>query len=153
MAETVGAVASAAGLVSLTSQLFENASKLMSFRDRYKDAPETVTDLAHELVTIAQLLENLKSHRQEDLAEAALLDRCISTCHKKTAKLGVLVDKLDNRLCNLNRVGQFYVATKHADISKLLDEVDRAKMSVMLAFQPYYWYGHNGKVSYGEIVC
>lgn len=69
MAEIFGAVASGAGLVSLSMQLLESSQKLKGFYDSCRDAPETVRQLYFDLETMSM---------PGTLSEASLHD-CIVT--------------------------------------------------------------------------
>ena len=66
MAEIIGAVASGAGLLSLSFQLLQNAQRLKSLYNRTKNAPETLLELTFSLETISLMLKELEKHRQHD---------------------------------------------------------------------------------------
>jgi hypothetical protein len=59
MAEVFAAVASGAGLVSLSIQLIDSAQKLKKLFNASKDAPTTVADLCFELETMSLSLRQL----------------------------------------------------------------------------------------------
>ena len=63
MAEIFGAVASGAGLISLSMQLLESSQKLKGFYDSCRDAPETVRQLCFDLETMSMALRHFEQYR------------------------------------------------------------------------------------------
>ena len=149
MAEIFGAVASRAGLVSLSLDLLESAQRLKSLYNRAKNAPVTLLDLTHNLETISLLLQELEKHRQYDTANGELLERCTSQCRQSTDKIRALVDKLERRLQSLSVLGRLSVSLKDSKITQLLSELERAKSSIMLAFQIYSTYVYTCRAPIG----
>lgn len=133
----VGVVASGAGLLSLAIQIGDSAKKLKAFCSAVKNAPETLNDLVFDLETMALSLQQLEKHRQLDSHDVALLDRCIDRCRKCTAKIQVLVDKMEQYVGRSVKAGKLYTAFKERDIQVMLVGLDQTKSSLMLAYTAY----------------
>lgn len=140
MAEIFGAVASGAGLISLAVQLLESSQKLKAFCSASKDAPEAVEELGYELETMSLSLRQLESHRRSDVSGDELLGRCILTCTKMTGKIKIAVSKMEHRLQRSRAVGAFRAAFKEPEIRKLLQDLEHAKSSMLLAYMSYCQY-------------
>lgn len=137
MAEIFGAVTGGTGLISLAIQLGDSAVKLKSFYERLRDIRSTFADLAHDLTTISLTLQELERHRQRDGQNDTLLKRCAERCKEKADKIDALVDKLESRVDRFNVAGRAYAALRQPEIPKLLDEIEQAKSSIMIALQMY----------------
>jgi hypothetical protein len=137
MAEIFGAVASGAGLVSLSMQLLESTQKLKGFCDMMKDAPETVRQLCFDLETMAQALRQFEHYRQSDVFGSELLSRCIVACDQAVAKVKTAVDKVDRLLSRARFAGRVYMGFKEPEVRKLVEEMEHAKSSMMLAYTSY----------------
>lgn len=137
MAEIFGAVASGAGLMSLSMQLLESSQKLKSFYNASKDAPQTVADLSFELETMSLSLRQLVIHRQADISNDTLLGRCMTTCTLMTTKIEAAVNKMENLLRKSCSIGRMYAAFKEPEISKLLESLEHAKSSMLFAYTSY----------------
>jgi hypothetical protein len=133
-----GMAASGAGLVSLGIQLGESAVKLRRIYHVAKDAPRTVSRLVFGLETMAMALRGLEQHRQQNSHSGALLARCITECQQSTAEIQRLVDKVDGHLAKHVRIsGKVYAAFKERDMKELLDDLEKAKSSLELAYMMY----------------
>lgn len=139
MAEVFGAVASGAGLVSLAIQLLDSAKKLKGFCDTVKNAPRILLDLSFDLETMSLTLRELEGHRVRDRHDTMLLERCIQTCQRSTAKIQEVVDKLEVYMKRFGRAGRAYMAFKEHDIETLLVELEQAKSSMAFAFHMYHF--------------
>jgi hypothetical protein len=137
MAEIFGAVASGAGLVSLSMQLLESSQKLKNFYNASKDAPQTVMDLSFELETMSLSLRQLAIHRQADISSDTLLGRCMTTCTRMTTKIEDIVEKMGTRLQKSRGIGRMYVAFKEPEVLKLLEGLEHAKSSMLFAYMSY----------------
>ena len=137
MAEIFGAVASGAGLMSLSMQLLEASQKLKSFCNASKDAPQTVADLSFELETMSLSLRQLVVHHQADISTDTLLGRCMVTCTLMVTKIEAAVDKMEHLLRKSCGIGRVYSAFKEPEISKLLEGLEHAKSSMLFAFMSY----------------
>jgi hypothetical protein len=139
MAEIFGAVASGAGLVSLSMQLLESAQKLKGFYDSARDAPSTVSRLSSDMKTISLLLRQLEGFRLNQVFGDQVLDSCIKSCEEAVAKIQDSVGKVERLLLvpKTRTLGKTYMGFKEPEIRKLLEEMEHAKSSVLLAFSSY----------------
>lgn len=140
MAEVFAAVASGAGLVSLSIQLIDSAQKLKKLFNASKDAPATVADLCFELETMSLSLRQLNSHRNTNIAGDELLGRCFTTCTRMVMKVEVTVTKIERLIQRRHVGGRLYMAFKEPEIQDLLDELERAKSSMSFAYMSYCQY-------------
>jgi len=140
MAEIFGAVASGAGLVSLSMQLLDSAQKLKGFYDTSKDAPETVARLCFDLETMALALRQFEQYRQKDAFGSELLDRCILACDKAVVRIKAAVNKMDRLLSRARFAGKLYMGFKEPEVRRLLEEMEHAKSSLFLAHTSYCQY-------------
>jgi chromosome segregation ATPase len=137
MAEIFAAVASGAGLVSLTIQLLESSQKLKGLYNATKDAPKHVKDLCFELETLSLQLRQLEQHRQHDHLNTELLDRCIVQCERRTEEISDVVDDMARYMRRFAMLGKLYTAFKEPEVEKLLDKLERAKSSLTFAYMSY----------------
>jgi hypothetical protein len=142
MAEIFGAVASGAGLVSLSMQLLESAQKLKGFYDSARDAPSTVSRLSSDMKTISLLLRQLEGFRLNQVFGDQVLDSCIKSCEEAVSKIQDSVGKVERLLLvpKTRTLGKTYMGFKEPEIRKLLEEMEHAKSSVLLAFSSYQQY-------------
>lgn len=140
MAEIFGAVASGAGLISLSMQLLESSQKLKGFYDSCRDAPETVRQLCFDLETMSMALRQFEQYRQNDVSGGDLLGRCILACDQAVAKIKTAVDKLDRLLSKARFAGRVYMGFKEPGVRRLLEEMEHAKSSMLLAYTSYCQY-------------
>ncbi|KAK6441857.1 hypothetical protein LTR95_001912 [Oleoguttula sp. CCFEE 5521] len=135
MAELLGVVAGGAGLASLAVQLVDSAEKLRRFTKASKNASQSVDELVFEIETLSFSLRYLERHQARDNnADSALLERCVVTCRAKVAQISDLVARMELKLRNFDRLGKLYVAFKEPEVTKLLDEMERAKSSIQFAY-------------------
>jgi hypothetical protein len=137
MAEIFGAVASGAGLVSLSMQLLQSTQKLKGFCDSMKDAPETVRQLCFDLETMSMALRQFDQYRQNDVSGSELLSRCIVACDQAVAKVKTAVDKVARLLSRARFAGRLYMGFKEPEVRRLIEEMEYAKSSMMLAYTSY----------------
>lgn len=140
MAEVFAAVASGAGLVSLSIQLIDSAQKLKKLLNASKDAPTTVADLCFELETMSLSLRQLNSHRNVNITGDELLGRCFTTCTRMVVKIEVTVTKIERIIQRRHVGGRLYMAFKEPEIQDLLNEMERAKSSMSFAYMSYCQY-------------
>ena len=140
MAEVFGAVASGAGLVSLSLQLIDSAQKLKKLYNASRDAPTFVADLCFELETMSLSLRQLNSHRNPSLTGDQLLGRCFTTCTRMVMKIEVAVEKIERLIQRCRAGGRLYMAFKEPEIRELLEEMERAKSSMSFAYMSYCQY-------------
>lgn len=137
MAEIVGAVASVAGLVSLSIQLVESTQKLKRLFNACSDAPSTITDLCFDLETMSLSLRQLEAHRMTGSPADELLIRCVTTCTRIVAKIERAVSKIENPLDKTRLAGRLYAAFKKPEIDKLVAELGHAQSTMSFAYMNY----------------
>jgi hypothetical protein len=137
MAEIFGAVASGAGLLSLSMQLLESVQKLKGFYDSSRDAPDTVASLCFDLETMSMALRQFEQYRQNDVLGSALLSRCILACELSVTKIKTAVERVDRLLSKARFAGRVYMGFKEPEVRKLLEEMEHAKSSMLLAYTSY----------------
>ena len=142
MAEIFGAVASGAGLVSLSMQLLESAQKLKGFYDSARDAPNTVSRLSSEMETMSLLLRQFEGFRRNQIFGDQVLDSCIKSCEEAVSRIKDSVGRVERLLLvpKTRTLGKTYMGFKEPEIRKLLEEMEHAKSSVLLAFSSYQQY-------------
>ncbi|KIW44258.1 uncharacterized protein PV06_05281 [Exophiala oligosperma] len=135
---TLGVVSAGAGLISLGIQLGESAMKLKRIYHAARDAPAIIQMLLLDLETMALALGQLENHRQHDNHGEELLVRCISRCQQCTQEVRLVVEKLERSLEKHFRLpGRLYSAFKERDVKDLLDDLERAKTSMHIAYTMY----------------
>ena len=137
MAEIFGAVASGAGLLSLAVQLLESSRKLKGFYDASKGAPQTILELGFELETMSLSLRQLAFHRTAGSSGDELLGRCVDTCARMTTKIEVAVAKMESLLKRSHGLGRIFAAFKEPEVRRLLEDLERAKSSMLFAYMGY----------------
>lgn len=137
MVEMFGAVASGAGLASLAIQLLDSAHKLHGLYDSCKNAPEMIQELSFEIETMSLSLRHLERHRLEDSINSELMARCIQVCQQKTARITALVSRMDQRVQSYRGFGKLYAAFKEPEMDRMLDDLERAKSAISLAYMGY----------------
>jgi hypothetical protein len=137
MAEIFGAVASGAGLISLSMQLLESSQKLKSFCDTARNAPETVLRLCFDIETMSLALHQFEQYRQQDILGSELLSRCIRACEQAVSRIRIAVDKVDRLLHKTRFAGRVYMGFKEPEVRMLLEDMEHAKSSLHLAYTSY----------------
>lgn len=132
-----GVVSGGAGLASLAIQLGDCAVKLKRVYYAAKSAPRTIERLIFGLETMAMALSELEQHRQRHIHDGALLFRCITECQHSTTDIQRLVDKMERYMTSYGKVGRMYTVFHERDVKELLDELERAKSSLELAYMMY----------------
>jgi hypothetical protein len=139
-----GLAASGAGLLSLSIQLVECATRLKRIYHAAQDAPRTIARLVSGLEIMAMALRQLEQHRQQGNPAEELLDRCIVECRLSTAEIQMLVNKMEGCMTRHARLGgKLYTAFKQRDVKELLHDLERAKSSVELAYMMYRDHVHS----------
>ncbi|KAJ9615915.1 hypothetical protein H2200_001992 [Cladophialophora chaetospira] len=130
-----GVAASGAGLLSLSIQLLECATKLKRLQHTARNAPQTLAKLVFELETMGIALRTLEQRRQQESPSETLLARCVMSCQQCTADISRLVDRLEKSTTNI--IGKVYFAFKQREVMEMLDSLEKAKSSLQLAYTMY----------------
>ncbi|KAI1621980.1 hypothetical protein EDD37DRAFT_652334 [Exophiala viscosa] len=135
----LGIVTGAAGLLSLAIELGESAEKLRRLYHGVKGAPKTIEVLMVDLETMSMALCEVERTRQRDTSTSAILERCIFRCQQSTGTIKHVVEKMESCIAKHNRLrGKLYTAFRERDVKELLDDLERAKTSLHLAYTMYH---------------
>lgn len=138
MAEIFGAAASGAGLLSLAIQLGDCAVKLKSFYEEVEKAPKSLNWLSREIKTLALLLKQIDGARFEnDLVDTDVLAQSIELCTECTEEIVEATNKLESIMRKYRAAGRVYSAFRLRDVTDLCANLERAKSSLVLAFQVF----------------
>lgn len=129
-----GVVTGGASLVSLAIQLGESAAKLKRIYNAAKNAPRTIERLVFSLETMSLALRELERRRQRDNDSGIILERCIMECRQRTAEIRQMIDSMECYMSNCRLSGKVYAAFKERDMKDLLNDLERAKSSLELAY-------------------
>lgn len=137
MAEIFSAVASGAGLFSLTLQLAEGATKIKRLYDLSKNAPARLLTLSHELETLVFMLQQLQERWRLDSSHEPLLTRCVAQCEQSAKRITDLVDRLENRINRLKGIGKYFAALPDGEVKDCLSQLEQSKTTLMLVFDMF----------------
>jgi hypothetical protein len=115
-------------------QLLESVQKLKGFYDSSRYAPDTVASLCFDLETMSMALRQFEQYRQNDVLGSALLSRCITACELSDTKIKIAIDNVDRLLSKARLVGRVYMGFKEPEVRNLLEEMEHAKSSMLLAY-------------------
>ena len=136
MAEIFATVASGAGLASLGLQLLECAFKLKSFYETVENAPKALNRISREINTFALLLRQIEDTRaRHGIDDSGLLDDSIQQCTESTQEIVIFTSRLDGIMRRYHAAGRIYSTLRMRDIQDICDQLERAKNSLMIAFQ------------------
>jgi hypothetical protein len=89
---------------------------------------------------MALALRQFEQYRQNDLSGSELLGHCIVACNQAVAKIKTAVDKIDRLLSMARFAGKLYMGFKEPEVRRLLEEMEHAKSSMLLAYTSYCQY-------------
>jgi hypothetical protein len=136
LAEALGAAASIAGLASLALQLGGSIVKLKRFCDSVREAPEELRDTIREIETLRLVFRGLEQE-QEFVPSLAwtLIATCVTPCVRQAEKIAEITDVLDQSTRKNGLVGAVKAALKQNQLQELFAKLERAKVSLMFAYQ------------------
>lgn len=138
MAEIVATAASVVGFASLGLQLAECAVKLKSFYEDVEKAPKVLNRISREINTFALLLRQIDDTRaRHGVADQELLEESIEICTECTQEITILTSKLDTIMRKYHLAGRMYSALRMRDVLDICANLERAKNSLMVAFQVF----------------
>lgn len=138
MAEAFGVAAGAIGVVSLSIQLAESLQKVKSFYAAVKDAPPQVEELIEEIEIMQDILSDLESGSQSaSAASSANMQRCMKVAQRATKGFATFSSELQNRIKKSKFRGDVKFALSREDIKQMLDQLERTKSSLNLAYSLY----------------
>lgn len=128
----------AVGLVSLSIQLGESGLRLKRIYNAAKDAPRHIESLVFDLETMAIGLRELEHLRSQGKCNDVFLARCATNCDQSTSEIRLLIDKMERCMASSFKLkGRLYAVFKEPDMKDLLNNLERTKSSLMLAFTMY----------------
>lgn len=135
MAEILGMTV---GLLSLSVQLFNSSQKLKHLYSASINASQKLSTLSDDVEMVALMLQNLEAYRQQsDVRDDTLLVRCIARMRYSAGNIANLVTTLETRLQRVRIFGKLSTAFKKPDVQRLVDELESAKSSLIIAHQFY----------------
>ena len=138
MAEVFGIAGGAIGAVSLSIQLAESLQKVKSFYAAVKNAPTQVEELIEEIEIMQDILSDLESGSQSaHLASSASMRRCMKFAQRATKSFVAFSGQLQTRIKKSRFHGGVKFALSRDDIKEMLDQLERTKSSLNLAYSLY----------------
>jgi hypothetical protein len=138
MAEVFGVAAGTIGVVSLSIQLAESLQKVKSFYAAVKNAPTQVEELIEEIEIMQDILSDLESGSQSaNMASSASMRRCMKVAQRATKSFVAFSGQLQARIKKSRFRGGVKFALSRDDIKEMLDQLERTKSSLNLAYSLY----------------
>lgn len=134
----MGIVASGAGLASLAIQLADSVMKLRRFCNSVLEAPQDLKDLIFEIETLSLTLHQIEQDQgRYPSIDTELVGRCLEMCRSGTNKINAVAEKLKKRINKRPLLGAVKVALEERHIRGLLEKLESAKVTLLLAYQMY----------------
>lgn len=138
MAEMFGIAAGAIGVVSLSIQLAESLQKVKSFYAAAKNAPTQIEELIEEIEIMQDILSDLESGSQSaNMASSASMRRCMKVAQLATKNFVAYSGQLQTRIKKSKFRGGVKFALSRDDSKEMLDQLERTKSSLNLAYSLY----------------
>jgi hypothetical protein len=138
MAEVFGVAAGAIGVVSLSIQLAESLHKVKSFYASVKNAPPQVAELIEEIEIMQDILGDLETGSQgATVASSPTMRRCTKVADGATRRFTTFATELQTRVKKSKYRGGIKFALSRDDIKQMLDQLERTKSSLNLAYSLY----------------
>ena len=137
-AEGFGIAAGAIGVVSLSIQLAESLQKVKGFYTAAKNAPPQIEELIEEIEIMQDILNDLESGSQSaNLASSANMQRCMKVAQRATKSFATFSSELQIRAKKSRFRGGIKFALSRDDIKHMLEQLERTKSSLNLAYNLY----------------
>lgn len=136
MTEVFGIAAGAVGVVSLSIQLAESLQKVKSFYAGVKNAPLQVAELIEEIEIMQDILSDLEASSQT-VASNSNMKRCINAAQRATKSFASFSEELQASIKKRRYRGSARFALSRDDIKQMLDQLERTKSSLNLAYSLY----------------
>jgi hypothetical protein len=138
MAEVFGIAGGAIGAISLSIQLAESLQKIKGFYAAVKNAPTQVEELIEEIEIMQDILGDLESESQSaHMASSVSMRRCIKVAQRATKSFVAFSVQLQTRMKKSKFRGGVKFALSRGDIKEMLDQLERTKSSLSLAYSLY----------------
>ena len=130
--------AGAIGVVSLSIQLAESLQKVKGFYTAVKNAPPQIEELIEEIEIMQDILSDLESGSQSaNMASSANMQRCMKIAQRATKSFATFSSELQIRAKKSRFRGGVKFALSRDDIKHMLDQLERTKSSLNLAYSLY----------------
>ncbi|GAB7329277.1 hypothetical protein MBLNU13_g01083t1 [Cladosporium sp. NU13] len=138
MAEVFGIAGGAIGAISLSIQLAESLQKVKGFYAAVKNAPTQVEELIEEIEIMQDILSDLESGSQSaNMASSASMRRCMKVAQRATTSFVAFSCQLQTRVKKSKFRGGVKFALSRDDINQMMDQLERTKSSLNLAYSLY----------------
>lgn len=138
MAEVFGIAGGAIGAISLSIQLAESLQKVKGFYAAVKNAPTQIEELIEEIEIMQDILSDLESGSQSaNMASSANMQRCMKVAQRATKSFVAFSGQLQTRIKKSKFRGGMKFALSRDDIKEMLDQLERTKSSLNLAYSLY----------------
>ncbi|KAL9114818.1 MAG: hypothetical protein Q9187_007399, partial [Circinaria calcarea] len=146
MAEVVGVVASGISIATLAAQIANSVTKLKSYWDELKEAPEDIRLLIEEIEDLNLLLYDVEDDQRRNAMSSKLLDntsasRCLEHCKRGADSLKELTDDLATDLNGPDKLRRKWasakVVLKKDKIEKYKARLERAIRLLSLSHHSY----------------
>jgi hypothetical protein len=125
-------------VISLSIQLAESLHKVKSFYESVKNAPPQVAELIEEIEIMQDILGDLETGSQgASLASTPTMRRCMKIAQGATNRFAVFATELQTRIKKSRYRGGIKFALSRDDIKQMLDQLERTKSSLNLAYSLY----------------
>ena len=109
MAEVLGAVASGISIGTLAAQVVNSVTKLKSYWDEIKEAPEDIQLLMEQIEDLQFILTEMEEDQHRNpmsgtILNSATIARCLNRCKKGADALEDLADDLSADIDSPNRI-------------------------------------------------
>jgi hypothetical protein len=138
MAEVFGIAGGAIGAISLSIQLAESLQKVKCFYAAVKNAPAQIEELIEEIEIMQDILSDLESGSQSaHMASSASMRRCIKVAQRATKNFVAFSSQIQTRVKKSKFRGGVKFALSREDTKEMLDQLERTKSSLNLAYSLY----------------
>lgn len=138
MAEAFGVAAGAVGVISLGIQLAESLQKVKDFCSSVKNAPSHIAELIEEIEIMRDILSDLEDGcLSVNVASSPNTHRCLKIAQRATTGLVSFSNQLQVRIKKSRFRGGAKFALSRDEIKQMLNQLERTKSSLMLAYSIY----------------
>lgn len=114
------------------------AVRLKAFYETVEKAPKALNRVSKELKTFALLLRQIDDTRaRHGVEDSEVLQECIEICVESTQEIVGFTLRLEEIMKRHTFAGRIYSALRMQDVQDICAELERAKNSLMMAFQVF----------------
>lgn len=139
MAEVLGIVGSAVGVVSTALELAHSIKKLKDFRARVADAPKNLQRTVQDIEAMSSLLTQLndKLESTTDSPGSQSLQACTEHCRVGVDRIFAVTEELDRRMSEKRLHTSLRFAFNRDHMLSMMQGLEQAKSSLVLAHLIY----------------